>query len=141
MASEFKSYWRCSTEEQHVLWLALLKMKNTFFVAFADIGSSRWQANLIMIGVGQAFVCLLLFCLFADTGNNRRQANFIAIGVAGISLLSNIIGLAIPYWVYDRTSAVSLGLWQSCVSDGGGMVCTSYGFSFGKLFNLIEPNF
>ncbi|XP_060566342.1 uncharacterized protein LOC132725260 isoform X3 [Ruditapes philippinarum] len=50
---------------------------------------------------------------------------FVGIGLCASSLLINIIGLAIPYWVYASAGDVKQysGLWSSCGSVGGNSVC------------------
>jgi len=53
---------------------------------------------------------------------------FIAIGIGGVSLLLNIVGLAIPNWLYKSVgdNTIKLGLWRGCFPTGLGTVCDSY---------------
>jgi hypothetical protein len=50
---------------------------------------------------------------------------FVGIGLCAASLLINIIGLAIPYWVYASVgdSKYYQGLWSSCAPAGGNTDC------------------
>ena len=54
-----------------------------------------------------------------------------AIILGSLSLLANIVGLAIPFWLYDSVeihgieSKAYSGLWKACMSDGGQTSCVS----------------
>lgn len=53
----------------------------------------------------------------------------VGVGLTGLSLLFNIIGLAIPYWVYGSVGSLSshIGLWQACTPVSTETVCFSIG--------------
>lgn len=53
--------------------------------------------------------------------------HLVGIGLCAASLLVNIIGLAIPYWVsYEiGETSVHYGLWSACVSYAGESKCQS----------------
>lgn len=52
---------------------------------------------------------------------------FVAIGLCAASLLFNIIGLALPYWLKFGTLGYSTtyGLWTQCAEAPTGKICVS----------------
>ena len=49
----------------------------------------------------------------------------IALALSGLSILFDIIGLAIPQWLVSSVGlySYSAGLWERCIESGGNSVC------------------
>ena len=61
----------------------------------------------------------------------QKRFRYLALVLNGLSLLSGVIGTAIPFWAYESTTygiTISQGLWAACgLLENTGWTCETVG--------------
>ena len=75
--------------------------------------------------------------IFTTKGKTvKKMLEIVSICLTGASMITGIVGTAIPYWVHGKIQSIPFhsGLWKTCATALGQTQCVS--FPYGKCFFL-----